>query len=713
MKITPCRVAAKPALSSMPLSSGPWAGLPARHALACLSLLVLTACSGGGDDPAPAPVAPVVPAPVVTALGVAPSLGSVLNADVAITCAASGASLGTGSTGSTGLVTVSATGTCTGPVLVRVSGRSDGTSTYYDEALASMLPFPSGSGVRALLPTLSGATTVGVTPLTEMATRQALATAGSLAAVTSAQASSANTNVVTQVLGSGVTLDILQAPTPWNASTTAGSLGTSAADRYAFYLAGLAKLGAGLASPALAVTEALAADLADGTLSGTTSGNFTYSAGGWASQLTTGLAGMSGFANAGLQGALGITPVPLAITAISPSTAATGATVTLTGTGFDPDPFHLQVQFSNGVVASVTAASTTSVSFVVPSNAASGTLTLVNSVRNANVTSTQSFTFTPPSSGGGGGGGAAVWASRASPNSFILNGLGYGSGKFVAVGFNRVILTSTDGLVWSSRTASDTAFYQGNAVVWDGAQFVMVGDKNFGVAQPPLIATSPDGVTWTRRNWTPDANQPETMLRDVAVGAGKLTAVGANGAIVSSSDNGVTWVSESGAFGDSFYAVAANASTRVAVSTRSGTGTILVNSGSGWVVASGVSNFGPLDVTWTGTQFVAVGASSYNFGDSAVVMTSPDGVSWTRRALSTTEAPAGFKLQTVLAAGGTLVAAGDNGQTQHIVVSSTDGGATWTKDYQGTTTGQAVLNGLATSGSRVVAVGGVKMLTLP
>ncbi len=708
---TPClHAAGQPALRSMPRTAF-GLGPHALSGLSLVALMALAACGGGGDDPAPAPVAPVVPAPVVTAVGVAPSLGSVLNADVAITCAASGASLGTGSTGSTGLVTVSASGTCTGPVLVRVSGRSDGTSTYYDEALASVLPFPNGNSLRALLPTLNGATTVGVTPLTEMATRQALATAGSLAALTSAQASSANTNVVTQVLGSGVTLDILQAPTPWNASTAASSMGTSAADRYAFYLAGLAKLGAGLASPALAVTEALAADLADGTLSGTTTGAFTYSASGWASQLTTGLAGMSGFANAGLQGALGITPVPLAITGVSPSTAATGATVTLTGTGFDPDPFHLQVRFGNGVVASVSAASATSVSFVVPSNAASGTLTLVNSVRNVNVTSTQSFTFTPPSSGGGGG--AAVWASRASPNSFILNGLTYGSGKFVAVGFNRVIVTSTDGLVWSAQTASDTAFYQGNAVIWDGAQFVMVGDKNFGVAQPPLIATSPDGVSWTRRSWTPSASLSETMLRDVAVGAGKLTAVGANGAIVSSSDNGVTWVVEPGSNGDSFYAVAANSSTRVAVSTRSGNGTILVNSGSGWVVASGVSNFGPLDVAWTGSQFVAVGASGYNFGDSAVVMTSPDGVTWTRRALSTTEAPAGFKLQTVLAAGGTLYAAGDNGQTQHIVVSSTDGGATWTKDYQGTTTGQAVLNGLATSGSRVVAVGGVKMLTLP
>lgn len=217
------------------------------------------------------------------------------------------------------------------------------------------------------------------------------------------------------------------------------------------------------------------------------------------------------------------------------------------------------------MVASVTAASTTSVSFGVPSN--------------ANVSSTQSFTFTPPSSGGGGG--TAAWTSRASPNSFILNGLSYGSGKFVAVGFNRVIVTSTDGLVWSTQAASDTAFYQGNAVIWDDAQFVMVGDKNFGAAQPPLIATSPDGVTWTRR------------------------------------------------------------------------------------------------------------------------------------ALTATEAPAGFKPQAVMAVGSTLSAVGDNGQTKHIVVSSTDGGATGTQDCEGTTTGQAVQNGLASSGSRAVAVGGVEMLTLP
>jgi hypothetical protein len=659
--------------------------------------MALAACGGADDEPVDAP-------PVVTQVGVSASLGAVLNADVAITCAASGQSLGTSGTGSSGTVTVPATGTCTGPVLVKVSGRSDGTSTYYDEALASLLPFPAGSSLRALLPTL-GATTVGVTPLTEMATRQAVAAAGTLAAVTRAQATAANGNVVTQVLGSTVSLDILQAPTPWNASTAAGSLGTSAADRYAFYLAGLARLGASHASPALAVTEALAADLADGTLSGGSNGAFTYTSAGWATQLGGGLRAMSSFASPTLQDALGITPVVLAITGITPAAATVGASVTLSGTGFDPDRFHLQVRFSNNVLAEVTAASATAVSFVVPDNAASGTLTLVNGITGATVTSSSTFSFTPA------GPGPSAWVSRASPNNFILSGLCFGSGKFVAVGYGRSIMTSADGLVWAAQTAPDAQFYQGWAVIWDGTQFVMVGDKEFNVVQPPLIATSPDGVTWTRRNWTPADG--ETSLRDVAAGAGKLTAVGANGAIVSSRDNGATWANESGSNGVSFYGVAANGSTRVAVAKNGSNGAILVNAGSGWVSASGVTDFAPMDVTWTGSQFVAVGGNDYNFGASAVVMTSPDGVTWSRHALTAAEAPAGFKLQVVLAAGSTLYAAGDNGMTKHIVVSSTDGGATWAKNYEGTTSGQAVLNGLASSGSRVVAVGGVKMLTLP
>ena len=278
-------------------------------------------------------------------VGVTASLGAVVNGAVSVACALSGVALGSGSTGSTGLVTVSTSGSCAGPVLVTVSGHSDGNSTYFDEALGSVLPYPAGSSLRAVAPALSSTMSLGVTPLTENAARRALAVAGSLAVPSAAQvnsANSANSAVVTQVLGAGVTLDILTPPTLWTVATATASLSTSTADRYALYMAGLARMGLGLAAPVLAVTNALAADLADGTLSGSSSG-FTYSAATLAAQLSAGLNGMASYANPALQVALGFAPpAPLVASGFTPTSGAAGATVTINGSGFDPDPFHVE-----------------------------------------------------------------------------------------------------------------------------------------------------------------------------------------------------------------------------------------------------------------------------------------------------------------------------------------------------------------------------------
>jgi hypothetical protein len=74
-------------------------------------------------------------------------------------------------------------------------------------------------------------------------------------------------------------------------------------------------------------------------------------------------------------------------------------------------------------------------------------------------------------------------------------------------------------------------------------------------------------------------------------------------------------------------------------------------------------------------------------------------------------------LQAVLAVGSTLYATGSVGSisgSQHMIVQSTDGGATWSIAYQGTATGvQLQLPGMAASPDRVVTVGGGKSVTLP
>lgn len=678
----------------------------ARLATATMLLSLLAACGGSDDSTSAPPPPPPPPAPAVGSVAVTAALGVVGNADVSVTCAPTGSSLGTGSTSSTGVVTVTTSGSCSGPVLVTVSGRSDGSSIYFDEAAGASLPFPAGSSLRAVAPAFASPMALGVTPLTEIATRRALTVAGSLAALSAAQVSSANTGVVTQLLGSGVSLDILTPPTPWNASTATGSLGTSAADRYAFYLAGLAHMGTGLSAPALAVTSALASDLADGTLGGSSSG-FLYTASGLAAQLSASLNGMAAYASPALQAALGVAPpATLVAGSFAPTSGAAGTTVTISGSGFDPDPFHVQVKFADNLTAEVVSSSATTLVVKVPAGAVTGPIQITNTLRFQSITTSTSFTVS--STGGGGGGGGTAWVSRASPSGFLLNGLAYGAGRFVAAGFSRTLLSSANGLSWDAATPPDSNYFQANAVIWTGTQFVMVGDKVFGFAGAALIATSPDGLVWTRRSWTPGSCCEIGALTDVASGGGRLTVAG-DTVLASSSDGGLNWTVDNlptGVF-PTISGLAGNDSTRVAVGRQAGVPTMLVDTGSGWALATGTldATHMPADVAWAGSGFVAVGGRA--------VMRSADGRVWTTAVLPESALPSGIFLGKVAAVGGVLYATGDNFGNRHAILKSDDGGETWSLVHQETTSGNAMLAGIAASPDRVVTVGGVKSVTLP
>lgn len=690
---------------SAPRTSAPAKALRLRT-LACCTAVLLTAC--GGSDDAEAPPPPPPPPPPAGTVVVGASLGAIVNGAVSVSCPASGATLGTAVTGSAATVTVNTLGSCSGPVMVSISGAADGSTTYFDEALGRALPLPAGVSLRALLPTWSASLSAGVTPLTEAAVRQALALSATPSA---AQVSAANAAVVSTLLGSGSTLDILALPGTWDATRTPGTLGNTAADRYALVLAALAHLARTQASPAVAAMTTLATDLADGVLHGNTDG-LTYTPASLPALLRSSLNAMAAYATPELQAALGIAPpVALAAGGFSPAHGPVATQVTITGAGFDPDPFHMLVKFANNLAAEVVSSSATTLVVKVPANAVTGPLSITNTLTGETVATASSFTV-DASSGGGGGGGGETWVSRASPSGFLLNGLAWGSGRFVAVGFGKTVIHSADGLSWTaSQGPADNGYYDIKSVTYTGNQFVMVGDVIFGRSEPPLIATSPDGLTWTRRNWTPGAIA-ETALGAVATGGGRITAVGLNGTVVSSTDNGATWALENQTQVASFHGLAGNDTVRVAVG-RDGSyeGRILFNNGSGWQTATGLSGFYPRAVAWTG-QFVAVGSTSAGLSNAAVA-TSPDGATWTVRVLDAAAAPAGHPLVAVLRVGDAIYATGDNASNRHIIVKSVDGGATWSLVHQAQVQGNAMLAGIASSGGRIVTVGGVKSVTLP
>ncbi|OFZ67764.1 MAG: hypothetical protein A2V79_01290 [Betaproteobacteria bacterium RBG_16_56_24] len=425
---------------------------------------------------------------------------------------------------------------------------------------------------------------------------------------------------------------------------------------------------------------------------------------GYGSALSTAYAGTT--SGGGSQGS-----AP-AIASFSPSSGAVGTTVTITGTNFDPDPFHMQVAFGSNVSATITSASSTQLVVTVPSGSSSGTIKVTNGLTNASVTSTANFTVT-------GNTGGSNWTQRSYGSSFMLNSVAYGNSTFVAVGFGNTIVTSNDGITWIKRNAPDANSYTLESVIWDGAQFVMVGDV-IGYAPSgtsSLIATSPDGVTWSRRNWTM-SGVAETWLADVTAGGNRLTAVGKNGAILSSTDNGATWGEQfkpsiSGAYIAGFNGVASSASTRVAVGGDTAYKGFIIDSTDGvnWSVAqSALTTFYPQDVEWNGTLFIAVGATDANFGAKPVLMTSPDGVTWTTQTLPASIADSAGVLNHVTRDGTQYIAVGSNGGSGQVagnrfILTSLDG-VTWSLDKQWSTAGQInSLAGIAVSPTQAVTVG--------
>jgi hypothetical protein len=147
-----------------------------------------------------------------------------------------------------------------------------------------------------------------------------------------------------------------------------------------------------------------------------------------------------------------------------------------------------------------------------------------------------------------------------------LNALAWNGSQFVAVGYSGAVMTSPDGVKWSSHRIDPSKTFV--AILWNGTQFVAIGLKG-------AVQTSTDGLTWTDR-----ASGSTQNLAGLAWSGKQYVAVGTGGAILTSPDGSV-WTSR----------------------------------------VSGVDS-ALNSVVWAGTQFVAV-------GDIGTVLVSPDGVSWT------------------------------------------------------------------------------------
>ena len=201
------------------------------------------------------------------------------------------------------------------------------------------------------------------------------------------------------------------------------------------------------------------------------------------------------------------------------------------------------------------------------------------------------------------------WVNTSVTNATVaFTDVAYGAGMYVVVAGNtqQNIYTSSDLITWTNRTiVNGSGGFQ--RIVYANGLFVAVG------AAIGRIYTSPDGITWTNRS------VGSVQLFDVIYANSLFVAVGGSGACYTSPD-GITWTSQSAGSGDYRQVIYAN-SLFVAVGFS---GTIFTSpDGITWTSRTSNTAQALLSITWNGSEFIAVSATS------GLYVTSPDGVTWT------------------------------------------------------------------------------------
>jgi hypothetical protein len=132
---------------------------------------------------------------------------------------------------------------------------------------------------------------------------------------------------------------------------------------------------------------------------------------------------------------------------------------------------------------------------------------------------------------------------RGSSTSALLNCVIYGGGKWLAAGGAGALTTSTDnGVTWTATTVGAQTI---NCLAYGNGVYVMGADNG-------KVRTSPDGITWTDRSIGGVSNHVYGATYNA--GLNIFVICGQFGLLMTSSDNGVTWVTRAGTSETLFFA---------------------------------------------------------------------------------------------------------------------------------------------------------------
>lgn len=133
----------------------------------------------------------------------------------------------------------------------------------------------------------------------------------------------------------------------------------------------------------------------------------------------------------------------------------------------------------------------------------------------------------------------ATWTLGTVPagvSTATWSGVTYGNGVFVAVASNGFVMSSTDGITWTQRTAS-AASVAWQAVAYGADVFVAVANSG-----STRCMSSSDGVTWTSRTIS------SLSYTGIAYGGGGFIAAATGTTTLSRSFDGISWTTLSANF---------------------------------------------------------------------------------------------------------------------------------------------------------------------
>ncbi len=208
------------------------------------------------------------------------------------------------------------------------------------------------------------------------------------------------------------------------------------------------------------------------------------------------------------------------------------------------------------------------------------------------------------------------WSIRRFDNS-KFEGITWDGKQFVIVGSEGIVLTSSDGAVWSPQNPDSEDNL--SDVVSNSSKLVAVGDEG-------TILTSENAEDWIKHNENTVGVDP---FIDVIWANGRFIAIGNTSAdsFVISSENGKDWASIATLEEQSLNGIAWNSDIFVAVGTG---GTILTSPDAEiWTQQNSGISSKLTDVVWSNNQFVAIGLGG-------TIVTSEDGIHWNSQVSGTT-----------------------------------------------------------------------------